>query len=94
MTKVASFAAAPDSTFGRSPQDQPRHDGAGREDARAEGPDDLRLIIEEDQASGSCTYKTINRRTGEVMHRYPREDLLKLGEDERYVAGGLIRTRA
>ena len=38
--------------------------------------------------------KTVDRRTGEVVHRYPREALLKLREDERYVAGGVIRTKA
>jgi flagellar protein FlaG len=93
MTKVASFAATPDSTFGRNPQSQSQPETAER-DERSESPEDLRLIIEEDQASGAITYKTIDRRTGEVVHRYPREDLLKLSEDERYVAGGVIRTKA
>lgn len=94
MTKVASFAATPDSTFGRNPHHPSQPEAAERDAPAPEGPDDLRLIIEEDEASGSCTYKTVNRRTGEVMQQYPREELLKLREDTEYVAGGVIRTKA
>jgi flagellar protein FlaG len=60
------------------------------------GPDpaDLRLIIEEDQASGSYVYKTINRATGEVVQQFPRDDLLKLHAERQYTAGSVIRTKA
>lgn len=60
------------------------------------GPDpaDLRLVIEEDQASGSYIYKTINRATGEVVQQFPRDDLLKLHAERQYQAGSVIRTEA
>jgi flagellar protein FlaG len=55
---------------------------------------DLRLQIEEDQASGLYVYRTINRRTGEVVQQLPREDVLRLHDDAAYLAGGVIRTKA
>jgi len=94
MTKVASFAAAPDSTFGRNTNGQPSHQDEPRRDAAPQESDDLRLIIEEDQATGSIVYVTVNRRTGEVVQRYPREELLKMRDDAAYVVGGVIRTKA
>lgn len=54
----------------------------------------LRLIIEEDLAAQSYVYKTINSRTGEVVHQYPREEVLRMREDANYHAGGVISTKA
>jgi flagellar protein FlaG len=53
---------------------------------------DLRLIIEEDQASGAFVYKTIDRRTGEVVAQFPRDQVLRLREVEDYSAGDVIRS--
>lgn len=94
MTKVASFAAAPDSTFGRNSNGQSQQQDEPRRDSTPQAPDDLRLIIEEDQATGSIVYVTVNRRTGDVVQRYPREELLRMREDTAYVVGGVIRTKA
>ncbi len=55
---------------------------------------DLRLIIEEDQASGSYVYKTVNRVTGEVLQQLPRADVLKLHQGQGYASGSVIRTKA
>lgn len=52
---------------------------------------DLRLIIEED-ANGAFVYKTIDRRTGEVLVQLPREQLLRRREEADYAAGEVIRT--
>jgi flagellar protein FlaG len=52
------------------------------------------LVIEEDQATGSLVYKTIDRRTGEVVLQLPREDIEKLGEETEYQAGFVIRAKA
>ncbi|MFN4177922.1 hypothetical protein [Phenylobacterium sp.] len=57
-------------------------------------PVDLRLIIEEDQASGSYVYKTVNRRTGEVVLQLPRAEVLRMREEADYAAGSVIRTKA
>ena len=53
---------------------------------------DLRLVIE-DQA-GAFVYKTIDRRTGEVVLQLPREEVLRMRETEAYEAGAVITTQA
>ena len=55
---------------------------------------DLRLVIEEDQGSGSFVYKTVNRLTGEVVSSLPRAELLRLRAEARYAAGSVIQTKA
>jgi len=54
----------------------------------------MRLVIEEDQASGSYVYKQVNRLTGEVLMQFPRDDVLKMREQLDYEAGDVIRTKA
>ncbi|MFN3514188.1 MAG: hypothetical protein ACK41C_14160 [Phenylobacterium sp.] len=49
---------------------------------------DLRLIIEEQ--AGTFVYKTIDRRTGEVVLQLPREDVVRMREEETYAAGDVI----
>ncbi|MEO8113465.1 MAG: flagellar protein FlaG [Phenylobacterium sp.] len=96
-SKVAAFAATPDPTYGQQPPPNPKPEPGqeGPEDAAtALDPADLRLIIEEDKASGTYIYKTIDRRTGEVVLQLPREQVLRLREEAEYVAGVVIRTKA
>lgn len=50
-------------------------------------PGDLRLVIEEDPASGSYVYKTVDRRTGDVLQQFPREDVLRFKQAEHYDPG-------
>jgi flagellar protein FlaG len=52
---------------------------------------DLRLVIEEDRASGLFIYKTIDRRTGDVVLQLPREEVVRMHEAENYEAGNLIK---
>jgi flagellar protein FlaG len=54
----------------------------------------MRLVIEEDKASNSYVYKTINRLTGEVIQQLPREQVLQLREQLDYEAGDMVRTKA
>ena len=54
----------------------------------------MRLVIEEDKASGSYVYKTVNRLTGEVIQQLPRDQLLKLRDQVAYEAGDVVRTKA
>jgi flagellar protein FlaG len=61
--------------------------------AAADQPD-VRLIIEEDEQSGAFIYKTMDRRTGEVIQQFPREEILRLQQDEQYVAGAVVNARA
>jgi len=57
-------------------------------------PNDYRLVIEEDEASGSFVYRTLDRRTGEVISQFPREQILKLARNVDYEAGKVISTKA
>jgi flagellar protein FlaG len=53
---------------------------------------DLRLVIEHDEASGTFIYKTINRRTGDVVSQLPREEVVRMREAIDYEVGSLIKT--
>lgn len=55
---------------------------------------DVRLVIEEGGDGGSYIYKTLDRRTGEVLQQYPREQLLSLRDETSYEAGAVINARA
>jgi flagellar protein FlaG len=93
-SKVAAIASASDPGKSRS---QSSVRGAMRSEAlEATGPDpvEMRLVIEEDQATGSYVYKTINRATGEVLQQLPRAEVLRLREELKYAAGTIIRTEA
>jgi len=92
--KVANVAATPDPTYGQSPQVQRPDTGASAPAAPSQDPVDLRLVIEEDKASGSYVYKTVNRLTGEVLMQFPRDAVLKMHERLDYQAGAVIRTKA
>jgi flagellar protein FlaG len=93
--KVATVAATPDPTYGQNPPIQRPDTGASAVAAAPRlDPVDLRLVIEEDQASGSYIYKTINRLTGEVLMQFPRDDVLKMHERLDYQAGAVIRAKA
>jgi len=93
--KVAAFAATPDPTFGQKPAPQ-RPASSASPAAPAQGSDlaDMRLVIEEDKASGSYVYKTVNRVTGEVIQQLPRDQVLKMRDQVDYVAGHVVRTKA
>jgi flagellar protein FlaG len=93
--KVAAFAATPDPTFGQKPAPL-RSAPAASAAVPAGGPDpaDMRLVIEEDTASGSYIYKTINRVTGELIQQLPRDQVLKLRDQADYVAGEIVRAKA
>ena len=53
---------------------------------------DLRLVIEDDKASGSYVYVTINPATGQVISQVPREQLLKMKDDPSYTPGSLVNS--
>ena len=94
-SKVATVAATPDPTFGQKPAPSRPVPGTSA-DRAAPGPDpaDMRLVIEEDKASGSYIYKTVDRRTGEVIQQLPRDQLLKLRDQLTYEAGDVVRAKA
>jgi len=66
--------------------------GAGY--AEAAGDADLRLVIEESEEPGQYVYTIIDRRSGRVVNRLQREEVLKLRDDRSYAAGKLIDSKA
>ncbi|HEX3364944.1 flagellar protein FlaG [Phenylobacterium sp.] len=93
--KVASFAATPDPTFGQKPAPQRPDTGTpAQRAAQSQDPADLRLVIEEDKATNSYVYKTVNRVTGQVVQQLPREQVLQLREALDYEAGDVVRAKA
>lgn len=57
-------------------------------------PGDLRLVIEQDDDSGEYIYKTVDRRTGETLQQFPREQILKLREEPHYASGDVFDGQA
>jgi flagellar protein FlaG len=50
-------------------------------------PGDLRLVIEQDATTGTYVYKTVDRRTGDILQQFPREDVLRFMQAEHYGPG-------
>jgi hypothetical protein len=99
-TNISSPIAVSDSSYGsrrRQPDDrapsQASVDPASLPPVLG-GPDDLMLVIEEDEILGGFIYKTVNRRTGAVVRVLSRAELLKLREAAGYVAGAVLSTHA
>jgi flagellar protein FlaG len=57
-------------------------------------PGDLRLVIEQDDDSGEYVYKTVDRRTGETLQQFPREQILKLRHEVTYASGDVYDGQA
>jgi flagellar protein FlaG len=57
-------------------------------------PGDLRLVIELDDASGAFVYKTVDRRTGETLQQFPREEVLKMRDGPDYETGDVFDGQA
>ncbi len=55
---------------------------------------DLRLIIEETGEEGRYVYTLVDRRTGRVVSRLPREQVLKLKDRPDYSAGTVFDGQA
>jgi len=92
--KVATVASTPDPTYGQNPPIQRPDIGAPARAAPSQDPADLRLVIEEDKASGSYVYKTVNRLTGEVIQQLPRDQVLKMRDQVDYEVGQVVRAKA
>ncbi len=54
---------------------------------------DLRLTIEESE-DGAVVYTIVDRRTGKVVSRLSREDLLRLRQKSGYAAGAVFDGKA
>jgi flagellar protein FlaG len=93
----AILPATPDPQVGQSPLGRTEYlsPAALQQDQTANvDPQDLRLVIEDDQRAGTVVYKTVDWRTGVVVQQLPREQVLKLRETQSYAAGQLLATKA
>ena len=94
---VTSTGGVPDSTYGparRRPDAKPAAPSPEPAPSPPPGADDLMLVIEQDPDAGGFVYTTIDRRTGEVIQKLSRAQLLKLRQASSYAAGAVLRTRA
>ena len=56
---------------------------------------DLRLIIEEsEEEAGGFVYIIVDRRTGRIVSRLSREEVLRLREKSNYAAGAVFNGKA
>ena len=94
ITNAGGVGDHPHGPFQRDVDPQP----AASEPAPASPPvaesTDPLLIIESDGEAGGFLYTTIDRKTGSVLRKLPRDGLLKLAEAPDYAAGALIKARA
>lgn len=67
----------------------PREAAPAEKPAVADGPQpgDLRLVIEQDSKTGTFVYKTVDRRTGDILQQFPREEVLRFKQAEHYDPG-------
>jgi hypothetical protein len=63
-------------------------------EAEATQQADLRLVIEETGEPGQFVYTIIDRRTGRIVSRRARDEVLRLREDDGYAAGALFDSKA
>lgn len=55
---------------------------------------DLRLIIEDSEEEGGFIYTIVDRRTGKVVSRLSRDEVLRLREKSDYAAGAVFNGKA
>ena len=55
---------------------------------------DLRLIIEDAEEIGGVIYTIVDRRTGKVVSRLSREEVLRLRQTSGYSAGAVFNGKA
>ena len=76
-------------TAARAPTQEVRAALASQAAEGASRPD-LRLIIEEAPEPGHYIYTLVDRRTGKIVSRLPREEVLRMREQPTYAAGAVF----
>ena len=54
---------------------------------------DSRLVIEENPETRTYVYKIVDRKTGEVIRQYPREEILRLIDAPDYQPGQVVKAQ-
>ena len=86
LSLVAPVPVAPATIGNELPAPKASNDG--------EPATQYRLVIEEGPTRGSFIYKTLDSATGEVVRQFPREQVLRLAQAQKYDAGAVIDTSA
>ena len=96
MGKVVLPKAAADQRLGLNPGPQPSGVKPVKPADPLEATDqpDLRLMIEETEEAGGLIYVIVDRRTGKVVSRLSRAELLRLREKSNYTAGDVFDGKA
>ena len=98
MSKVATAVQAASSVFGplvRTMVEDEEITAAERAEETQSATDaDMRLVIEEGEGLEGCVYTIVDRRTGRVVSRRARDEVLRLRDDDGYAAGSLFDGRA
>lgn len=96
MTNAVQFTTPPNPTVtpaaGPAPAEVVRKEPPRRDLSNGQLAD-LRLVIEEAEDGKGFVYKTLDRRTGEVVQVYPRDAVLKMGETAGYHPGAVVDQR-
>jgi len=94
--KVVLSTPSADSRFGSSPRNAEAEPKAAKSrpspDEAAEA--DLRLIIEETGEPGGYQYTIVDRRSGRVVSRLQRDEILRLRDQANYSAGTVFDGKA
>jgi flagellar protein FlaG len=93
MTAIAPLSPVDSAGAFQAPQIS-RPDTLGPPKDAAHQNADLRLVIEEDEQSGAIVYKTLDRRTGEVVRQLPREEVLRLKDTPSYDPGAIVDSKS
>ncbi len=91
-SKPVSSQVAPEPHRAPQPAEAVRPDASVRAVAQDDQAD-LRLVIEQDP-SGVYVYKTVDRRTGDVVRQLPRDEILHMREAEGYAIGDVVSAKA
>ena len=96
MGKVVLPKGAAARVLGITPSGPPTEVKPVRPLGSAEAADqpDLRLIIEESEEAGGFVYTIVDRRTGKIVRRLSREEVLRLREKSNYTAGAVFDGKA
>jgi len=96
MGKVVLPKGAPARTLGITPSGSTTEVQPVRPVDSSEATDqpDLRLIIEESEEAGGVVYTIVDRRTGKIVSRLSREEVLRLREKSNYSAGAVFNGKA
>ena len=93
--KVVLSTQGADPRFGSSPRNTEAEPKVAKPQPSSDAAEaDLRLIIEETGEPGGYQYTIVDRRSGKVISRLQRDEILRLRDQENYAAGAVFNGKA